>query len=202
MHQFETTRANIIETTESHQSHNVQTGSSRPPNDCEMQTFPQRQRSLVSVTRQETVNAWYRGMLGSVTIRKKMKYSSQLSSLRAFGSKPLAEETSIIIAPSFVKRLLELRLAYSLGKASRTLSFYPVVTSDSPIIDLCCNGDMLGLQAVFSSGTMSPLVVDEFGWTLLHVRISLVETLQSLIEISMRPDVSTLSYARGYWSLV
>lgn len=96
-----------------------------------------------------------------------------------------------------MKRLLEMCVTYSLGKTSRSLNVYPVVPCGSPIMSMCLNGDMHGLQAVFGSGQMSPFVLDDVGNTLLHVRIFLVGPLKSLNVISMRLWDPTKNYAHG-----
>ena len=57
----------------------------------------------------------------------------------------------------------------SLGQISRTLSTYPILANEAPIFDLCRQGDILGLQAALSSGTVSPFVLDKYGWSPLHV---------------------------------
>ena len=170
MHQLELTRANFREINGDLTSQNAHAETVMALDDHETGSLPAQSKSLVPLTRHETDMAWYSGKFGSVTIQKKRKYGSRTPDLRAFGRKPLAEETSIIIAPSFMRRLLELRLASSLGKVSRTLNVYPVLDWNAPMFAMCSRGDMNGLQTVFGSGKMSPFVLDDAGNTLLHVR--------------------------------
>ena len=182
--------------------HDTQPGATAQPDTCKMISFPVGPNSHISRMYQETNEIWYWGIFGRIWIQKRAQFSSQLPCLTASESKPLTEETAIMIAPSFIRRLLEVRLAFSLGRVSRTLTVYTVVTSDSPIFDMCRNGDIHGLQTVFGSGEMSPFIVNGWGETLLHVRPFLVNPLQSLILISSRPCVLILNFARGCSNLV
>ena len=186
MQQLELTRVNFTETTKCYTSQNVQAGTVVTSHDREVEGYSPRPKLLVRKAYQETDEVWYSGVFGSVTVKKRAKHSTDPAYLEAFGSKALAEETSVIVVPSFMRRLLEMRLACSLGKTSRSLNVYPVVPRDSPIIEMCRDGDMHGLQAVFGSGQMSPFALDPFGNTLLHVRIILVGPLKSLNVISTR----------------
>lgn len=197
MQQLELIKVNFTETTKDHTSQNVQAGTLLTPHDREMEWCSPRPKLLERKAYQETNEVWYSGVFGRVTFKKRTKHSTDPAYLKVFGSKSLAEETSVTIVPSITRCLLEVRLAHSLGKVSRSLNVYPVVTYDSPIIKMCSNGDMHGLQAVFSSGQMSPFAHDEIGNTLLHVRIFLVGPLKNLNVISTRLANPTRNYAHG-----
>ena len=202
MHQLQITKANVTEITENHVSDDAPNETIVSPDDHETDTVLRRPRPHMPTTSQDTYTEWYRGIFGSVEIRKRTKHSSQLPYLRAFGTQPLAEETAITIVPSFMRRLLELRLATSLGKVSRTWNVYHVMAMDSSIFNMCTNGDIGGLQALFSSSGISPFVLDEEGKTLLHVRPLSPIPLQSLNMTSTRPNLFMLVYALGCSGLV
>lgn len=176
MHQLQITKASIAETTEDHVSDDAPDGTIVSPDHHEANTVLRRPRPHMPTTSQYSYTDWYCGIFGSVRVQKRTKYSSQLPYLRAFGTQPLAQETAITIVPSFIGRLLELRLATSLGKVSRTLNIYHVMARNSPIFNMCQNGDMHGLQTAFSSGEISPFVLDDQGETMLHVRTFLAES--------------------------
>ena len=170
MHQLQIIKANVTETSEDCVSDDAPDGLTVAPDHHETNAVPRRPRPHMPTTSPEMNTEWYIGFFGSVRIQKRKRYSGQLQYLRAFGNQALAEETAIMIVPSFMRRLLEVRLATSLGKVSRTLHVYPVMACDSPIFTMCLNADMHGLQTAFSSGEISPFVLDESGLTLLHVR--------------------------------
>ena len=46
---------------------------------------------------------------------------------------------------------------------------YPILEYGAPIFDTCASGDLEGLQLALTSGTVSPFVLCENGWSLLHV---------------------------------
>lgn len=117
----------------------------------------------------ETHSAWYRGYFGRVDIHVKST-SLSASKSRRTGNRAVSEEKTIKITPAFLRKTLELRLLSSFGQVSRTLKIYPILKISTPIFSICKNGDLGGLQAALSSGTISPFVTDEYGWSLLHVR--------------------------------
>lgn len=197
MQQLGLTRVNFPESTKDYTSQNAHAGTLVTSDNCGSERLSPRPKLPVRIAYQETNAKWYSGVFGRLTVKKRAKHSTDPANRKVFGSKALAEETSVIVVPPFMKRLLEMRVTYSLGKTSRSLNVYPVVPWPSLIIDMCDDGDMHGLQAVFGSGQMSPFVLDDDGNTLLHVRIFLVRPLKSLNVISMRPWDPTKNYARG-----
>ena len=72
--------------------------------------------------------------------------------------------------PIFLPKFLELRCLKSLGHISRLLGTYSVLNREAPIFEACLRGDLEGLQVMLSSGSVSPFVTNEEGWSLLHVR--------------------------------
>ena len=117
----------------------------------------------------EAHSVWYHGYFGSVDIRVKST-SLSISKNRRTGNRAVSEEKIIKITPAFLRKTLELRLLSSFGQISRTLKTTPILERGAPIFRICMNGDLGGLQAALSSGTISPFVTDEYGWSLLHVR--------------------------------
>lgn len=120
-------------------------------------------------TSKETHSVWYRGYFGSVDIQVKST-SLSTSKSRKTGKRAIVEEKTIKLTPAFLRKTLELRLLSSFGQISRTLRTYPILKDSAPIFTICKNGDLRGLQAALSSGTISPFVVSEEGLSLLHVR--------------------------------
>ena len=116
----------------------------------------------------EAHSVWYHGYFGSVDIRVKST-SLSTSKNRRTGNRALSEEKIIKITPAFLRKTLELRLLSSFGQISRTLRTTPILERGAPIFSICKDGDLGGLQAALSSGTISPFVTDENGWSLLHV---------------------------------
>lgn len=111
---------------------------------------------------------WYRGMFGTLTLRKTSKYT-RASSAGANGKTPLVSGTVWTFRPSFISYTLQLLYARSFGRISRSLNIYPMLSNSDPIFFVCFDGDLLGLQTALSRQRVSPFVVDERGWTLLHV---------------------------------
>ena len=118
----------------------------------------------------ETHTVWYRGYFGTVDIHVKSR-SLSTSKSRRTGNRAISEEKTIKITPALLRKALELRLLSSFGQISRTLRTYPILKDSAPIFTICQNGDLRGLQVALSSGTFSPFVTDEYGWSLLHVRL-------------------------------
>ena len=112
---------------------------------------------------------WYRGIFGTMTLRKISKYS-QATSAGANGKIPLVNKTVWTFRPSFISYTLQLHYARSFRHISRSLNIYPVLSQSDPIFSMCEQGDLLGLQTALTRQCVSPFVTDyESGWTLLHV---------------------------------
>lgn len=119
-------------------------------------------------------NQSYRNLLGCVTISVSRKQLLRGPNAQRTGKRTLVEIKTFTITPSFMKSLLYVRFVTTCGSISRALTIYPIVDDDAPVFGMCRSGDLQGLQAAFSDGTMSPLVVDADGWTLLHVSILVI----------------------------
>ena len=125
--------------------------------------------SILSSTK-ETYFDWYRGIFGFVDVQTKSK-AFKRSDSRWNDNTAVVNEKIIKIKPSFMRQVLELRLAANFGRISRTLSMYHVLEPDAPIFTLCKDGDLQGLQVALSSGGCSPFALDSYGQTLLHVSL-------------------------------
>lgn len=127
-------------------------------------------RGTLRTTAKEINFLWYRGFFGRVDVQCK-SISLGNSKYRNSESKAISEEQIIRIQPLLLRKIFELRFMSSFGRISRTLTTYPVLEYGAPIFDICQSGDLQGLQVALSSGTVSPFVVDESGWSLLHVSL-------------------------------
>lgn len=123
-------------------------------------------------TAKESNLVWYRGFFGTVKIQFRSN-SPTPSNTRRHEIKATNKEKIITITPILLRKTLELRLQNSFGRISRTLSTYPVLEDRAPIFEICREGDLQGLQVALSSGSVSPFVLDEDGWSLLHVSASI-----------------------------
>ena len=112
---------------------------------------------------------WYRGMFGTVALKKTSKYS-QASGVGANGKIPIVSGTVWTFRPSFISYTFQLLYARSFSHVSRSLNIYPVLSKSDPIFSMCRDGDLLGLRTALSRQRVSPFVSDhEEGRTLLHV---------------------------------
>lgn len=133
---------------------------------------PSRQKgpqpSASSVIQKRSLNC-YQGAFGNFRIDKRTRDRNVLPCARAFDQKISLEETSIAIAPKLVRRRFELLRKIQFGQISRTLNVYPVMAWASSLFQMCRSGDIHGLQAAFGDGGVTPFVLDEHGFTTLHV---------------------------------
>ncbi len=116
------------------------------------------------VTKQ-TSSYWYKGIFGNVKVQTKSRYIG----VHATDEDPVVEKRIWTIKPSFVSYVLEMHYAQSFGHVSKSLNMYPILKDNHHVFRLCSRGDIKGLQVALSSGEVSPFVLDEIGWTLLHV---------------------------------
>ena len=112
--------------------------------------------------------------LGNVHLRKKSTYigdqDSSLSALKnSFTS--FNEETIITIKPSFIRYAFEIRFENGLYSIPRALRIYPTLKYRAPIFESTSKGDFDSLVLALRHGNVSPFVQDEYGHSLLHVRV-------------------------------
>jgi hypothetical protein len=84
---------------------------------------------------------------------------------------PIVRETIWKARPSFMSYVLEIRFMQSFDQISRSLNVYPVVTFTSTIKDSLKTGDLRSIQVALSNARISPLAIDEDGWSLLDVGV-------------------------------
>lgn len=117
------------------------------------------------LTSKETLSPTYRGIFGSIDVREKVKF---LGAHRNEQKEAVSQEKSILFAPSFFRKVFELRYRKAFGQFSRTLSYFPVVPWTEEVFVWCEDGDIKRFQDALDRREVSPFVRDEEGKTLLH----------------------------------
>jgi hypothetical protein len=112
----------------------------------------------------------YRGIFGHVTTRQNARHV-RASSTSVVDKAPIVRETIWKARPSFMSYVLEIRFMQSFDQISRSLNVYPVVTFTSTIKDSLKTGDLRSIQVALSNARISPLAIDEDGWSLLDVGV-------------------------------
>ena len=112
---------------------------------------------------------WYWGVLGSVSIRTNRKYTKKLRSSCVESEQPVNEEKVLTIRPSFLRHGYDLSFDTGFPSIPRNLRIYEIINCDAPIFALVAAGDLATLQKALQQGIASPFVLDESGYTLLHV---------------------------------
>jgi hypothetical protein len=101
-------------------------------------------------------------LFGTLYIRRRRRPSNQ-SSFQDSGT------VEVGFIPSFFSRCIEIQYSNSFGVIDGAIRIYPLLSDDHPAFTICEIGDIVGLQACFSTGSLSPYSVDKFGRSLLHV---------------------------------
>jgi len=115
--------------------------------------------------------------------RRAARYKTPIGTLfthqkteRNYGQKqPSTEKRTWILQPWFLSSCIEIQYRKSLGTVSFSLRLYPILPSSHPVFQMCIDGDITGLQSMFSSENISPFSIsavegqDIPGRTLLHV---------------------------------
>ncbi len=130
------------------------------------------EQSKYSVVQNKTI-ARYQGMFGAARIDTETTSSVTLPGSQATSQEVLLKLTSIVITPKILQRRLELFVKNCFGQISRTLSVYPVLSRNSPFFKMCGDGDANGIKAALGEGGMNPFVIDEDGFTSLHVCLAM-----------------------------
>ena len=139
---------------------------------CRRQARPTQIRPIVKTpfSDREKDKRWNLGLLGIVMIRRRSKHAIQKSTdPTVYGRRKVVECQTISIYSPLLRRWFDMRMMRQGGQILTALSFHPVMMETAPVFQLCKTGNMQGLQAAFSSGTVTPFVLDEWGQTLLHV---------------------------------
>lgn len=113
--------------------------------------------------------ARYQKVFGAARFDLEMNGSTIVPHSQVAGRTMLFETSFIIVTPKILRRRFEMILGFQSGQISRTLNIYPVMSSGSSYFTMCQRGDILGVKAALGEGGLTPFVLDEHGFTLLHV---------------------------------
>ena len=162
---------------------------------------PSNVAKAVSLVTKQTLVQFYQGLLGTLTVRKKMRYGRDHL---AIGEPAFISETTWMIRPSMMSYALEFQILQSFRHISRTLNVYPVLRSSDEVFSMCKDERIEDLQTLFGKGCVSPFVSNEHGWTLLHVSNPTHSIFMQHISLlfSMLRPVSNQSCALGSCSSV
>ena len=137
--------------------------------------------SAFHITSKEQTMLWYRGVFGVVAIREKWINTKRIGS-RTNG-RTISTQKVLTVTSQFLRRAVELYFGTSFTSVPRALRVYQMVNRGAPIFQMCGNGDLEGIQDEFANGTFSPFVVNERGWTLLHVVFPVISLVFMLIPV-------------------
>lgn len=112
---------------------------------------------------------WYQGILGTIDVHDRSQSVGLRTAINVPDRRFITEARIVAFSPSFLNRRFELCFENGLGRISRSLRTYPVMNEGAAIFKMCHSGNVSGLQDAFSSGVLSPFVLDNRGRTLLHV---------------------------------
>lgn len=160
-----------------------------------LQSRPKRnEQSECSVVQNKTVGR-YQGFFGAARIDTETKSSATLPHSHAMGQNILLKVTSIVVTPRILQRRFEIFVKNHFGQISRTLTVYPVVSWKSSFFQMCRDEDIPGIKAALGEGGMTPFILDEHGFTPLHVRRTMkwcrsiiILTLSSGLRSQPRPN--------------
>jgi hypothetical protein len=109
----------------------------------------------------------YKTPIGTFCLRQTSEAQhSENSSHEGFLSR---EENSLTFIPPFLSRCIEFKYLKTHGFISGSFRITPVISYDHPAFKMCETGDIHGLQACFSNGSVSPFSINPHGRTFLHV---------------------------------
>lgn len=137
--------------------------------------------SALHITSKEQTMLWYRGIFGVVATREKSINTRRIGSHT--NGKTVSSHKVLTMTFPFLRRAVEVYFDTTFASVPRALRMYQMVKEGAPIFDMCENGDLDGIQNKFANGTISPFVVDETGWTLLHVIFPMISLLYKLIPV-------------------
>ena len=140
-----------------------------------------RSNSGLQITSKEQTMLWYQGIFGVVAIREKWINTRRIGS-RTDGKTVSAQKVLTVTSP-FLRRAVELYFGKTFASVPTALRVYQMVNGDAPIFQMCAHGDLDGIQNEVAKGTFSPFVVDQFGWTLLHVVCPVISLVFKLIPV-------------------
>ncbi|KAL8952056.1 MAG: hypothetical protein Q9222_002008 [Ikaeria aurantiellina] len=135
-----------------------------PRSEVDRGVFTYRKLSRQLRTR-ETCDIVYWGIFGHIETRRKT------TSLKGAGHKSeevISQEEAVTLVPSLIYQGLEFRYCKSFGQMSRSLSYFPVLSSDAEVFTWCTDGNIGRFKDALSHREISPFVRDERGKSLLH----------------------------------
>lgn len=131
--------------------------------------YPSRQ-SVLSISTKNGSRTFYRGVLGSVNLRRRRKFVRSLAEPCPGDGKLSSECVIVTIQPSFLQCSFDMTFVAGTRFIPRTLNVYHTLSGQEPIFDYVCHGNLSALQMALQDGIASPFITDECGRTLLHVR--------------------------------
>ncbi len=166
----------------------------------ELAVTPAKSNSSLHITSKEQKTIWYRGVFGSVTLQERWIRTS-ISDSRTVG-KPVPAKKVLTMTSPFLRHTFEFYFGASFASVPRALRVYQIINYRAPILGMCRNGDLEGVQNELANGTVSPFVVDETGWTLLHVISSVKSRVSMLIFVQwavyyIQPEICSLLLRLG-----
>jgi hypothetical protein len=164
------------------------------------QSRPERtEQSKYSIVQKMAI-ARYQGVLGAARIDMEMKCSANVPCSQVASRTVLFETSFIMVTPKILRRRFEMILGFQSGHISRRLNTYPIMSWRSSYFTMCRRGDIVGVKAALSVGGLTPFVLDEHGFTSLHVcpRTRWYKSIMRLTLCSGRHNQPHPSFVPGY----
>lgn len=94
----------------------------------------------------------YTTIFGKLLVRTVSKSATFVDGgLRLASESYTMSSSSWVLMPSFLSRVFEYQSLNTYGFIQRALRIYPLISGDHPIWRMCSNGDLEGIQALFST---------------------------------------------------
>ena len=166
----------------------------------ELAVTPAKSSSALHINTNEQRTIWYRGVFGHVATRETWIRTSKSDSRTV--RKPIPAKKVLMMTSPFLRRAVELYFGASFASVPRALRVYSIIDYNAPILEMCGNGDLEGVQIELANGTVSPFVLNDYGWTLLHVIFSVKSRVFMLMFIQYavyhaQPDICSLLLRLG-----
>jgi hypothetical protein len=135
---------------------------------------PGRSRGVKISKSQSTTCSLYTSLFGKLLVRRTIQFASFDDNDEILIAAPYTKsESTWAFVPSFLSVCINYQYVNACGFIQRSIRTYPFLPRDHRIWNLCCNGDLKGIQTLLSEGQVSPFSVDRWGNTLLHVGIAM-----------------------------
>lgn len=122
-------------------------------------------------SRSATQSTWARTPLGMLIVRRQSSTVSLDGDGESSTNPHTQDETTWTFIPSFFSRCIDFRYSRVWGDIQGALRTYPVIQYHHSVWSMCYNGDVRGLQKLFSERQISPFSVNPWGGTLLQVSV-------------------------------